>query len=676
VSPAPRPAAAAGPRHQPGVLHTLGLRLAGHSAIYVLGGLLSAVYGLTQIVVLTRVLPVDGYGRLAVLVLYSHLITTICNLGFVTGTMLSLPFSGGGGGGGGMDEDGDGDDEVEDDRAARRPAGDPRKLLGTGMSIALLLTAALTGLSAVLAGPLARLLGDPHNAEAVVWATAAGGLGTVWRMVTSVPRLERRPGRYVALQGGYWAISLGAAAALASSGFGVAGAMAGITIGHLAACALGLALAWHKFRPAWQRSAVGHLGRRGLPYATITLPGFVTRHADLFILTMYVPHRELALYGVATRFTRIPSLAAGSAVLAFGPIFRGPMRAALDRKAAGDFARERIFSYYLILATFNVLALAIWAHVIVGIVPAGYADAALLIQLFALVAALHGAQGIFYRMSRFPGKIRRLRQIVWVSAVLTLGGALLLTPPFGVYGAIGAAALAPLVGFPTLLLLSQRGPTPLPLSGARILRCLGIAGVCFAAAYLARPLPHQAELLAAVLITLAFPVLLVATGVVPLSEVTRLAGLVRGLWAPRSERARLRAELATLDAADLGLLRALAIGHDDPDALGERLGVRGDDVRRRFVALMRSLGPGGEPTRVDVRVADVLLSQAPRSHRDGLGLQLSMRGHVEPLEFDRLGALLEHLRRLPAATWARADVNARQPEVRAGLAEAEPPAAM
>lgn len=665
--------APSGRAQQPGVLHTLGVRLAGHISIYVIGALLSSVYSVAQIAVLTRVLPVDGYGRLAVLVLYSGLVTTFCNVGFVTGTMLSLPFSSGGGGGDG-DEDGD---EVEDDRLLRRPAGDPRKLLGTGMSIALLLTATLTALSALVAGPLASVLGDPENTAGVVWATAAGGLGSVWRMVTSVPRYERRPARYVALQAGYWAVSLGAAATLAANGYGVAGAMAGITIGHAVAGAFGLWLARHKFRPAFERSAAAHLGRRGLPYAAISLPGFVSRHADLYVLSLYVPHRDLALYGVATRFTRIPALAAGGAVLAFGPLARGPMRAALDRKQAGDFARGRIVSYYVMLATFNVVALAIWANVLVGIVPEGYAHAALLIQLFAVVAALHGFQGILYRMSRFPAKIRWLKRIVWGSAVLTVGGALLLTPPYGVYGAIVAAALAPAFGLPTLLLLGQRGPTPLPLRGAHLLRCFAIAIGCLAAAYAARPLAHGAEVWVDLAITLAFPVLLVVTGVMPRTEVARLAGLARGLWAPRNERARLGAALATLEATDLALLHALAIRREDPAAVAERLVERTDGVKKRYVALLRSLGPGGEPKRLDVRVADVLLSSAPRTERDAMGLQLSMRGHVEPLELDRLGTLIEHLRRLPAATWTRgSSAPPGQPELRAGVSGAEPPAAM
>ena len=666
---------AAGSR-QPGALGTLGLRLAGHSSIYVLGGVLSAMYGLVQVAVLTRILPVAGFGQLAVLIFYSGLITTLCNLFFVTGTMVSLPFATGGGGGGDMDEDGDGD-VVEDPKPGRRGI-EPQKLLGTGMTIALVLTVVVTGLSLALAQPLARLvLGESGSGAAIVWATAAGALGSVWRMVTSVPRYERRPGRYVALQAGYWAISLGAAAALAANGRGVAGAMAGIAIGHAVAGAVGLWFARHRLRPAMQRSAVGQLGRRGAPYASITLPGFVARHADLYVLSLYVPHRELALYTVATRFSRIPSLAAGSAVLAFGPLVRaGPMRAALERDNAADFARERIVSYYVMLATWNVVALAIWAHELVAIVPKGYADAALLIQLFALVAAVHGAQGVLYRMSRFPRKIYRLRQMVCVSAVLTVGGALLLTPPYGVYGAVVSAALGPAFGVPFLIVLGLRGGTPLPLSAARFIRCFGLGIACLAMAYAARPLPHGPEIVASLLITLAFPVLLVVTEVMPRTEVVRLFGLVRGLWAPRSERARLRAAMATLAKADLDFLHALAIRREDPNDVAARLGQRGGDIRRRFVELLRSLGPGGEASDADDQIADFLLSPLHVTERDGIALSLASRGHADPLELDRLATVLERLRQLPNAAWAQDEAAASARAVPPGLAEAEPPAAL
>ena len=98
--------------------------------------------------------------------------------------------------------------------------------------------------------------------------------------------------------------------------------MAGIALGHAAADALGLWLARHRYRLALQRESVVHLGRRGLPYVTITLPGFATRHADLYVLSLYVPNRQLALYTVASRLSRIPALAAGGAMYAFGPLSR------------------------------------------------------------------------------------------------------------------------------------------------------------------------------------------------------------------------------------------------------------------------------------------------------------------------------------------------------------------
>ena len=207
------------------------------------------MYGLAQIAVLTRVLPVTGIGRAAILLFYSSLITHLCNLGFVTGTMLALPFGGRGGAGAGGGVDDGGDEEELEDKPSRIPAGDPRKLLGTGMSIALLLTAGLTALSIPLADPLSNLLlGDTRDSAAIVWATAVGGLATVWRMVTSVPRFERRPARYVAMQAGYWAVSLGAAAAFRLGGLRRRRRDGGIALGHAAADALGLWLARTRYR--------------------------------------------------------------------------------------------------------------------------------------------------------------------------------------------------------------------------------------------------------------------------------------------------------------------------------------------------------------------------------------------------------------------------------------------
>ena len=197
-------------------------------------------------------------------------------------------------------------------------------------------------------------------------------------------------------------------------------------------------------------------------------------------------------------------------------------------------------------AAWNVVALAIWVDVIVKIVPSSYANAALLIQLFALVAAFSGGQGLLYRMSRFPDKIKQLRRIVIVTAVLTVGSALVLTPPYGVYGAVASAAFGPAFGIPVLSILGRRGPTPLPLSAARFARLIGIAIACVALGVAARALPNELELVAKVALTSCSPSCSSSRTSYRALEVKRLAGFVRGLWAPRRERARLVDALTTL----------------------------------------------------------------------------------------------------------------------------------
>jgi O-antigen/teichoic acid export membrane protein len=658
--------------HRSRALETLGQRLASHGSVYVLATVMAAAFGLLQIALLTRVLPLEEFGRLVVLIFYAGLVTALCNLGFLQGTVMSVLLIGRGG-------DDDPDEEVGDNEPRRPPppGGDNRRLLGTGLAVGLVIAATVTALSVLLAGPLGTLLlGDASYGEAVVWATAAGSLASVWRLLATIPRYERRPLLYLAMQAGYWTVSLGAAVTLAASGYGIAGAMAGIAIGHVIAGAAGLWLGRHRFRPALCGSDALYLGRRGAPFIAISLPFFLARHADLYILSLYVPASDLALYMVATRLARVPALASSGALSAWGPLVRGPLRAALERENAIDVARARLVSYFVLLATWNVVAITIWADLLVRVAPPSYADAALILPLLTVATAIHGGVTVLYRMSRFQRKVRRFRQVALLSAVLTIGSALLLTPPYGVYGAVASAILAPTCGLLLIVVLSQRGPQPLALPTRRFALCAGLALACTAAALAARPLPQGVEVWVNLFLTLAFPVLLIITGVLPAVEVRRLVGLVRGFWTPRTERGRLNTALANLDEDELELLDALARRGEDPDALAERTGEQGDDVRRRFVALLRSLRLIGRPVPADHRIADYLLSSAPHAERDSLGLLLSTRAGIEPLELDGLATLVRNLRGLPAGAWEDARAAARDRRAQAGALEADPPAVL
>src|SRR3954470_8151769 len=89
-------------------LQILGTRLLGHSAIYAGGTALSMAFAVVNLAVLTRLLDRSEFGKLAVLTLYSGLLTVLCNLGTVQGTLQSAYY------GGSVGEGADEEDDLSD----------------------------------------------------------------------------------------------------------------------------------------------------------------------------------------------------------------------------------------------------------------------------------------------------------------------------------------------------------------------------------------------------------------------------------------------------------------------------------------------------------------------------------------------------------------------------------
>ena len=155
-------------------------------------------FAVVNLAVLTRLLDPSAFGALAILTLYSGLITLLCNLGTVQGTMASA-YSGGAPRRGRRTGT-----TTRTGRASRRARrSDNRRRLTTG----LVLTARRRrGRSRCSARP-SRACAQPAccsarrgYAAAVVWATAAGALGSLWRIISGLPRMERRPRTFIALQ--------------------------------------------------------------------------------------------------------------------------------------------------------------------------------------------------------------------------------------------------------------------------------------------------------------------------------------------------------------------------------------------------------------------------------------------------------------------------------------------
>lgn len=626
-----------GAARQSGPLTRLGRRLARFAAVYSLGTAATWVIGIAQIALLTRLMPQAEFGTLAILVVYSGLVTLLCNLGVVQGTVISAY---------------GGDEETDDVDDAEPAEGDNRGLLGTGLVSVTCLGVVLVLLSALVAPLITPLILDTHGYDlAVTLATASGVLGSIWRLLSSIPRIERRPGMYVALLWARGLLSLGGAVVFVVAGEGVTGAIAGIVLGKAVALIAAAVIGRHRFRLTFDRADAIALAKKGAPFVGISLGFFVARNADLYLVLHFLGDADVALYRVATRLGSVSSMAVSVTFLAWGPLTRGPIKAALAEGGALGVARARMVTYFVFLAAGVIVVMALWSDVLVRLASKSYSGAASIMVVLAVAAAAQGLLSVLYRMARMNNKLRIYRRIGLLCAIVTTVGGLALIPAIGLDGAAIVAVVAPLIGCVVMLWGSQRGDDPLHLPLRRLGLCAAItAGLSAVGLLVVRQFSGVAELSGDIALTLAYPALMLATGAMPRREARQLLALFAP-WRRRIERRQLRERLRLIERRDRELVHALVVRRERPEHVADWLELETQAIMERFVGILRSVGDVGTPGRIDARIGAYLLSRAASTRRDSDGYGLAMRQAAVPLELDRLTEVYGEIRGLPRSTW-------------------------
>src|SRR5437764_3431625 len=356
----------------------LGTRLSRHTAIYAAGSALTLVFGLANLAALTHLMRPALYGRIAVLLVFSAALTIFLNLAVLQGTFSWVYGSSG---------DADSDFAGSDDRAGAR---DKRGALGTSLVLTFVLTV-LTTLAVSLAAPRLSgyLVGDTRHGAAVVWAAAAGGLGAVWRIVTNILRLERRPTAYVVVNLARPVFVLAGMIPLVALGFGLSGAMAGLALGTACGLVFGLAANRASFRLAFHPSDAREILKRGSPLVPVVIAFWLMQNLDVVLVSKYVSQADAGVYRVASRLGALTSYAVSGFTMAWGPLMREPVHAAAEKERGLPTLGVAITTYYSYVAIGIVLGLGIASDLLVRIAPPSYAAAAPLIPLIALGFAMH-----------------------------------------------------------------------------------------------------------------------------------------------------------------------------------------------------------------------------------------------------------------------------------------------
>jgi O-antigen/teichoic acid export membrane protein len=622
-------------------LTAFGGRVSRHTAIYASGSGSTLLFALFSVAVLTRFLRPTEYGELALLLFFAALLTVAYNLGSLQGGLIWVF------GASGEEEEDEppGDDEV---------AGQKRRALGTALVLTVLIAGTGTALIATAVSPLAELLtGDPDNGDDVMLAAVSGALGAVWRLVSNVLRMERRPVAYVVLSNVRPMLVVAAIIPLVAGGLGVQGALLGTAGGTALAIAVGMVVTRRSYSLAFELHDVRSILRKGSPVVPIIVAVWVVQNADLFLLSRYAPDQDVGLYRVASRVGAVVSYVVAAFLMAWSPLTRTPLFAAADKERGRPAIGGTMATYFALGAITLVFGLAVAADSLIRIAPPAYADAAPLIPLIGLGFALYGGLVVVNRAADFPRKRLAYVSAAIVSAVVFLAAALLLIPWIGSYGAALAVVAGFSVGTVVLVFRSQRGPNPIPFAGRRVALAAALAAASLAVAHAAGTLAGDwgpAVELAALVV---YPMLLVATGVIPRDHARALKAIVLGL-SPRRRPMLDAAALQRVAAAEREVLELVVRQRGALDQAARKLGATEAQASARLVRALRQVGGTGQAGELDSRIGDYLFSRQPPAERDLLARRLWAEG-VEPLEVDALEETVSDLRRLPPSAWRAPD---------------------
>lgn len=596
--------------------------------------------GLVQVAVLTRYLGPADFGELAVLAVSATALTLIYNAGTLQGTFSWVY--------------GTAADEEAGDDDARVGSSDRRRGLATGLAMTCVAAALGTAGVVVFARPLAELLlGGAQDAYLMGWAACGAGAASVWRLAVNTLRLQRRPGAYFTASTAHGALGLLGVVVLLEAGRGLEGAVVGVAIGNILATLLTTSMIRRDVRLAVSWHDAKNIMRRGRALIPVIAAFYTIQLADILLLSRFLPSSEVGLYRVAARIGALVSYWTTSFHMAWGPMRRDPLHVAADRDRGAPQVAAALATYFTLLTLGAILACAIFADELVQIASPSYKSSAAFIPLTAAGFGFHGWYVLVYRTADFP---RKRTWFVWLSVLVAatfVGSAFALVPWLGTYGISLAVMTGWTVGITGMCLRGQWGARSVPFEYGRILKGLLTAVGCYACARVLEGDSPLAALLIHAGCLAAFPVLLVALGILPRGATSAAAGVVRvRLTRVRASRpAAVLSRVAELDEDEQTICQLL-LGERLPAAdAAARLKIEEELLLARLVVALRTVAAlGATPAASDPVLGRFLLMDGSFADREERAVTAFAHG-VDPEETDVLARTAATLRRLPPQAW-------------------------
>jgi O-antigen/teichoic acid export membrane protein len=467
-------------------------RLGSQSAIYGLGGIVSRLIAVFLLPIYTVYLGTEGFGKIETVVALTSVLVIVLRLG-ITSAFFRFYF------------------DSEDAK---------RRMLVVRTSFWFTMGMATLGLVVgwIFSAPISDWLnlGDP-------WLVRAGFVGLWAQMnyaqMTSLFRVEERPVGFAIASVANVLITIGATIALVVGAHkGAIGAVIGNFLGTLVVYVVLLAYRRYQLGLQFDRGLLRAMNRFGLPLVPSALALWAINLIDRLFINGYKGQAEVGIYSLAVRIASVIVFLMTAFQLAW-PAFAYSIRD--DGAAKRTYAY--VLTYLLFITCWMSLALGSLAPWLVSLLaPHGNFErsAGAVPFLCFGVAAYSGYSVLAIGVGR-----TRQTQLNWVvsgaAALVNIVLCIALIPPYGMIG----AAIATLVSYVALFLgmwLRSRAIYPVPYQWRRIVTLSGVAVALTTIAYSLHSLP------VAIVLTLAYPLVLLPLRFYQRAELTRLRRLAPG----------------------------------------------------------------------------------------------------------------------------------------------------
>lgn len=467
-------------------------RLAKHSAIYGLGGLVSRLLAVLLLPLYTSYLSTADYGKIETLIAATTVLVIVLRLG-ISSAFFRFYFD----------------------------SPDPeRRVLVVRTSFWFTMTSATAGLVAglVLAPEIADALRLGGDADLVRAAAVGLWAQMNYEQLTSLFRVEERSVAFVVASLANVFVTVAATVLLVVVfDEGPLGVIVGNFLGTL--CVYAVLLAYRRYQLGLQfdRGLFREMNRFGMPLVPSALALWVVNFVDRFFVGQFKGQAEVGVYSVAVRIS--------SAVVFLLIAFRTAWPAFAysiedDREAKRTYGF--VLTYLLLVACWLSLALGLFSPWLVELLARkpGFHRASEAVALLAFAGAAYAGYTV---IAIGVGRARRT-QLNWVvtgaGAAINVLLNVLLIPPYGMMGAAIATVAAYVALFAGMTLNAQL-VYPVPYQWRRVAT---LAAAAVALTVLGKLLDVGPA--GAVALTLAYPLVLLVAGFYLPAERARLRRIV------------------------------------------------------------------------------------------------------------------------------------------------------